>query len=73
VNLKSQQSKAGGLVDRGANGGIAGSDTSVISRSGKKIDLCGVNNHTIRNLKIGTAGAVVKSSGCRCKSSNKTQ
>jgi hypothetical protein len=47
-------------VDRGANGGIAGSDTSVISRSGKKIDLCGVDNHTIRNLEIGTAGAVVK-------------
>jgi predicted ATP-grasp superfamily ATP-dependent carboligase len=59
VNLKSQN-KVGALVDRGANGGIAGSNTSIILRSGKKIDLCGVNNHTIRNLKIGTAGAVVK-------------
>jgi hypothetical protein len=59
VNLKSRN-KIGAFVDQGANGGIAGSDTSIILRSGKRIDLCGVDNHTIRNLEIGTAGAVVK-------------
>ena len=49
------------LVDRGANGGIAGSDTRVIapSPSDRMIDLSGVDDHTVRNLRIVSAGAHV--------------
>ena len=48
------------LVDRGANGCIAGSSMAVIERTGKKIDLSGIDDHTVRNLEIVTAGGVVK-------------
>ena len=48
-----------GLVDRGANGGIAGLDSRVIQRTGRYIDLSGVDDHTVRNLEIVTAGATV--------------
>ena len=41
-----------GLVDRGANGGIAGSDSRVIQRTGRYINLSGVDDHTVRNLEI---------------------
>ena len=51
------------LVDRGANGGIAGSDTRIIDPELEQgsIDLCGIDNHTVRNLRIVTVGAVAKS------------
>ena len=50
------------LVDRGANGCIARRDTRIIERTSKSIDLSGIDDHTIRNLNLVTAGAVVKSS-----------
>ena len=48
-------------MDRGANGRIAGSDTQVItpSPSDRMIDLSGVDDHTVRNLRIVSAGAHV--------------
>ena len=48
------------LVDRGANGGIAGNDTRVIEKTDVYIDLCGIDEHTVSNLQIVTAGAVVQ-------------
>ena len=49
------------LIDRGANGGIAGTDTRVIQDTGRTIDLSGIDNHTINNLRIVKAGGVVRS------------
>jgi len=51
----------GALVDRGANGGIAGSDTRVIYRTGNTIALSGIDNHIVRNLELVHAATVVKS------------
>jgi hypothetical protein len=50
------------LVDRGANGGIAGDDMRLISHDafGRTIDVQGINNHEIPKLKLGTCGAVVR-------------
>ena len=50
------------LVDRGANGCIAGGDMTVIEISDNSIDLSGIDDHTIRNLKLVKAGGVTKSS-----------
>ena len=49
------------LVDRGANGGIAGRDTRVLDWLDRKIDLSGIDDHTVRDLPLVTAGAVVRS------------
>jgi hypothetical protein len=50
------------LVDRGANGSIAGGDMRVIERSDKTINLCGLDDHTVRDLYLAKAGGVVKTS-----------
>ena len=60
INSKQLKKKEGGLVDRGANGGIAGRDTRVLHETTRTIDLSGVDDHTVRNLTIVTAGAVVR-------------
>jgi hypothetical protein len=59
LNAHSGKSKWQDLVDRGANGGIVGNICQIITRTGKHIDLCGVDDHTVSNLKLVTAGAVV--------------
>jgi hypothetical protein len=46
------------LIDRGANGSIAGSDMRVIARTDRSIDLSGIDDHTVRNLTLVTAGGV---------------
>ena len=50
------------LIDRGANGTIAGTDMRVIDWTERTIDLCGLDDHTVRNLTIVKAGGVVKTS-----------
>ena len=47
------------LIDRGANGCIAGNDMKVISKTMRTIDLSGIDDHTVRNLTLVQAGAVV--------------
>jgi hypothetical protein len=49
------------LVDHGANGGIAGSDVRVISKTLCSVDIQGIDNHQIQNIPIVTAGGVVHS------------
>ena len=63
INLNSHTRKSlwSALIDGGANGGIAGNDASKIAGTGIYIDLCGVDDHTVSNLELITAGAVVKS------------
>ena len=50
------------LIDRGANGSIAGRDMRVIEKTMKTIDLSGIDDHTVKNLSIVTAGGVTRSS-----------
>jgi hypothetical protein len=47
------------LIDRGANGGVAGSDTRLIDKSLHSVHIQGINNHMIKDVPIGTVGAVV--------------
>ena len=54
--------KKGSLIDRGANGGIAGSDTRVIERHAHRtVDIRGIDNHEICSIPIVNAGAIVRS------------
>jgi hypothetical protein len=54
--------KKSSLIDRGANGGIAGIDTRVIERHPHQtVDTCGIDNHEITSMPIVTAGAVARS------------
>ena len=41
------QAKHGSLVDRGANGGIAGSDVRIRSRSSRKCTVTGIDSHEL--------------------------
>jgi hypothetical protein len=47
------------LVDRGANGGIAGNDVRVISKTNRVVDVRGIDNHQLVDIDIGTVGGVV--------------
>ena len=47
------------LIDRGANGGVAGSDVRIISLlPDRSVDIQGIDNHQLQDVKIGTVGAV---------------
>lgn len=47
------------LIDRGANGGIAGNDVRVLFRSHRTVDIRGIDNHQLTDISIGTVGGVV--------------
>jgi hypothetical protein len=47
------------LIDRGANGGVAGSDTRLIDKSLCSVHIQGIDDHMIKDVPIGTVGAVV--------------
>ena len=47
------------LWDRGANGVICGDDVRVISMSDNTLNVTGIDNHEMRDLRIGTFGGVV--------------
>jgi hypothetical protein len=55
-----QRTRRGALVDRGANGGIAGDDVRVVDRTSRQVDVQGIDNHQIVDIPIATVGAVVK-------------
>ena len=42
----------GALVDRGANGGVAGADTRVIQASGRHVDITGIDMQMARTLVV---------------------
>ena len=44
---QAKQTKHGSLVDRGANGGLAGSDVRILSTSSRKCTVTGIENHEI--------------------------
>ncbi len=50
------------LIDRGANGGVAGCDVRVIEKAfpHRRVDIQGIDNHQMTDLEIGTVGGVVR-------------
>ena len=54
-------SHSSSLVDRGANGGIAGHDVRIIERLHRCVDIQGINNHQLNDIPIVTAAGVTKS------------
>ena len=42
-------------MDRGANGGLAGDDVRVLEQTGFKVDVGGIDGHTVQGLEIVTA------------------
>jgi hypothetical protein len=47
------------LIDHGANGGVARSDTQLIDKSLHSVHIQGIDDHMIKDVLIGTVGAVV--------------
>ena len=50
------------LVDRGANGGLAGSDMRVIHKTHRKINIQGIDNHEVTGLDVVTAATLFNTS-----------
>ena len=50
------------LVDRGANGGLAGSDMHVIHRTYRKINIQGIDNHEVTGLDVVTVATPLNTS-----------
>ena len=50
------------LVDRGANGGLAGSDMRVIYKTHRKINISGIDNRDVTGLDVVTAATLLNTS-----------
>ena len=50
------------LVDRGANGGLAGSDMRVIYKTHRMINISGIDNHEVNGLDVVTAATLLNTS-----------
>ena len=50
------------LVDRGANGGLVGSDMRVIYKTHRKINISGIDNHEVTGLDVVTAATLLNTS-----------
>ena len=48
------------MVDRGANGGLAGSDLRILSRSSRKCTVTGIDSHELQGLDVVQCAALVK-------------
>ena len=57
---QANQAKHGSLVDRGANGGLAGSDVRVLSTSSRKCTVTGIDNHEIPGLDLVQCATLVQ-------------
>ena len=51
------------LIDRGANGGVAGSDVRIVDLypPSKSVDIQGIDNHRVTDMRLGTVGGVINS------------
>ena len=58
---QASQAKHGSLVDRGANGGLAGSDVRILSRSSRKCTVTGIDSHELQGLDVVQCAALVES------------
>ena len=57
---QAKQAQHGGLVGRGANGGLAGSDVRILSKSSRKCTVTGIDQHQINGLDIVQCAPLVK-------------
>ena len=57
--VQANQAKDGSLVDRGANGGLAGSDVRVLSTSPRTCTVTGIDNNEIPGLDLVQCAALV--------------
>ena len=57
---QAKQAKHGSLVDRGANGVLAGSDVRVLSTSSRKCTVTGIDNHEIPGLDLVQCAVLVQ-------------
>ena len=57
---QASQAKHGSLVDRGANGGHAGSDVRILSRSSRKYTVTGIDSHELQGLDVVQCAALVE-------------
>ena len=57
---QAKQAKHGSLVDRGANGGLAGSDVRLLRTSFKKCTVTGIGNNEIPGLDLVQCAAMVQ-------------
>ena len=57
---QASQAKHGSLVDRGANGGPAGSDVRFLSRSSRKCTVTGIYSHELQGLDVVQCAALVE-------------
>ena len=48
------------LIDRGANGGIAGDGVRVIFRTNRTVEIKGVDKHHVNNIGSGSGDGVVQ-------------
>ena len=49
---QASQARHDSLVDRGANGGLAGSDVRILSRSSRKCTVIGIDSHELQGLDV---------------------
>ena len=56
---KHSSSHYGSLIDRGANGGLAGSDVRILERTGRTVSATGIDNHELPGLDIVTCAALL--------------
>ena len=56
---KHSSSHYGSLIDRGANGGLAGSDVRILERTGRTASVTGIDNHELPGLDIVTCAALL--------------
>ena len=56
---KHHADKPGALINRGANGGVAGADVRIIEITHRAVNVQGVSDHQVTDLKIVTAGGIV--------------
>ena len=57
---KHSASSYGSLVDRGANGGLAGAEVCVLERTGRKVSFTGIHDHELPGLDIVTCVALIQ-------------
>ena len=57
---RTSQAKHGSLVDRGANGRLAGSDVRILSRSSRKCTVTGIDSHELQGFDVVQCAALVE-------------
>ena len=57
---QASQAKHGSMVDRGANGGLAGSDVRILSRSSRKCSVTGIGSDELQGLDVVQCAALVE-------------